>query len=202
MDFDDRDEENEKADEFEKYYGGPQNLINMYANIPNSNNLNEIDSLNVTPNINFQTSSPQHPSNLSIFRDINENQNSKNDSIANEDEENERGQKKRFNKGLKMLSVIVKDIVIEKKSTTYKEVAGIILNDSIKQDRVNINTQREIAKEEQNIKRRVYDALNVLISAGILIKEGKRVRKNDNNQKIIISNKRMKSNTLRSKIVS
>jgi len=38
----------------------------------------------------------------------------------------------------------------------------------------------------------VYDALNVLISAGILIKDSqKKVRKNDNNQKIIISNKRM-----------
>jgi len=95
-----------------------------------------------------------------------------------------------------MLSVIVKDIVIEKKVTTYKEVAEIILKDSIKYDNLNLSSKQEIAKEEQNIKRRVYDALNVLISAGILIKEDKKVRKNDNNQKIIISNKRMNSNTL------
>ena len=101
-----------------------------------------------------------------------------------------------------MLSVIVKDIVIEKKSTTYKEVAEIILKDSIKYDNLNLSSKQEIAKEEQNIKRRVYDALNVLISAGILIKEDKKVRKNDNNQKIIISKKRMDSNTLKSRIVS
>ena len=39
-----------------------------------------------------------------------------------------------------MLSVIVKDIVIEKKSTTYKEVADIILKETIKYDNVNINS--------------------------------------------------------------
>lgn len=31
------------------------------------------------------------------------------------------------------------------------------------------------AKEEQNIKRRVYDALNVLISLGVLVKEGRKI---------------------------
>jgi hypothetical protein len=30
-------------------------------------------------------------------------------------------------------------------------------------------------KEEQNIKRRVYDALNVLISLGVLVKEGRKI---------------------------
>ena len=35
--------------------------------------------------------------------------------------------------------------------------------------------KKEGGKEEQNIKRRVYDALNVLISSGILKKEGKKV---------------------------
>lgn len=110
--------------------------------------------------------------------------------------------KKKFNKGLKLLSVIVKDIVVEKQSTTYKEVADIIMQDTIKFENLNINSRMERAKEEQNIKRRVYDALNVLISAGILIKEGKRVRKNDSNKKIKINMKRMEINTLKSKIVS
>ncbi|KRX05110.1 hypothetical protein PPERSA_06744 [Pseudocohnilembus persalinus] len=32
------------------------------------------------------------------------------------------------------------------------------------------------AKEEQNVKRRVYDALNVLIAAGVIKKEGKQVK--------------------------
>lgn len=52
-----------------------------------------------------------------------------------------------------MLSVIVKDIVIEKKETTYKEVAQIILKDSIKYDNLNLSSKQDIAKEEQNIKR-------------------------------------------------
>lgn len=47
-----------------------------------------------------------------------------------------------------MLSVVVKDIVIEKKTTTYKEVAEIILKDSIKYDKINVNSKQEIAKEE------------------------------------------------------
>lgn len=47
----------------------------------------------------------------------------------------------------------------------------------------------------------MYDALNVLISAGILVKDQhKKVRKNENNQKIIISNKRMQINTLKTRI--
>ncbi len=109
--------------------------------------------------------------------------------------------KKKFNKGLKLLSVIVRDIVVEKKSTTYKEVADIILRDTIKFENLNIHSQIEIAKEEQNIKRRVYDALNVLISAGILVKEGKKVRTNEVNKKIKINMKRMEINTMKSKMV-
>ncbi len=109
--------------------------------------------------------------------------------------------KRKFNKGLKLLSVIVKDIVVEKKATTYNAVADIILRDTIKFENLNLNHKIEIAKEEQNIKRRVYDALNVLISAGILIKEGKMVRKNKNNKEIIVNLKRLDVQTLSSKIV-
>jgi hypothetical protein len=125
-----------------------------------------------------------------------------NDDMDEEGDPNDRGSKKKFNKGLKLLSVIVRDIVVEKQSTTYKEVADIILRDTIKFENLNMYSQGVIAKEEQNIKRRVYDALNVLISAGILIKEGKKVRKNEVNKKIKINMKRMEINTLKSKIVS
>lgn len=126
------------------------------------------------------------------------------DIIVDDDDEvtSQKGGKRKFNKGLKLLSVIVKDIVVDKQSTTYKEVADIILRDTIKFENLNLNTKLEIAKEEQNIKRRVYDALNVLIAAGILIKEGKYVRKNANNKKIIVNMKRLDANTLASKIVS
>jgi hypothetical protein len=124
-----------------------------------------------------------------------------NEDMDDEGEGADRGSKKKFNKGLKLLSVIVRDIVVEKQSTTYKEVADIILRDTIKFENLNMYSQGVIAKEEQNIKRRVYDALNVLISAGILIKEGKKVRKNEVNKKIKINMKRMEINTLKSKIV-
>ena len=122
-----------------------------------------------------------------------------------EDEEDESGRgngRRKFNKGLKLLSVIVKDIVVEKVTTTYKEVADIILKDTIKFENLQLNSKLEVAKEEQNIKRRVYDALNVLIAAGVLIKEGKFVRKNSNNKKIIVNLKRLDANTFASKIVS
>ena len=111
------------------------------------------------------------------------------------------GGRRKFNKGLKLLIVIVKDIVVEKQTTTYKEVADIILKDTIKFENLQLNSKLEIAKEEQNIKRRVYDALNVLIAAGVLIKEGKFVRKNSNNKKIIVNLKRLDANTFSSKIV-
>lgn len=110
--------------------------------------------------------------------------------------------KKKLNKGLKLLSVVVRDIVVEKQSTTYKEVADLILKDTLKLDSMNKYSQVEISKEEQNIKRRVYDALNVLISAGVLIKEGKRVRKNEVNKKIKLNLKRMEINTIKTKIVN
>jgi len=127
------------------------------------------------------------------------------DSDSDEGEEGPSGRgggKRKFNKGLKLLSVIVKDIVVEKVATTYKEVADIILKDTIKFENLHLNSKLEIAKEEQNIKRRVYDALNVLIAAGVLIKEGKFVRKNSNNKKIIVNLKRLDANTFSSKIVS
>ena len=107
-------------------------------------------------------------------------------------EDDESHDRRRCNKGLKILSVIVRDIVIEKQITTYKEVADIILRDSIRDEQLNRSHKPELLKEEQNIKRRVYDALNVLISAGILVKDGKKVRKNENLHKIKINQKRSK----------
>jgi len=115
-----------------------------------------------------------------------------NQELPIDSEDDESHDKRRLNKGLKMLSVIVRDIVVEKQLTTYKEVADIILRDSVRDEQFNTSHKPELLKEEQNIKRRVYDALNVLISAGILVKEGKKVRKNENLHKIKINQKRSK----------
>ena len=105
-------------------------------------------------------------------------------------------------KGLKLLSIIVFDIVTNKKTTTYKEVADLILKDTMSLQMLESSDRKtELTREEQNIKRRVYDVLNVLISADSLIKEGKIVKKNDINNEIIMKNKRAELNSLYSKIV-
>lgn len=141
--------------------------------------------------LNEQREQPRYPtSNVDLLYDM-----------YDEQEDPAEAERRKFNKGLKLLSVDVKDIVASRQSTTYKEVAEIILKDTIKYQRWSATSQKEIAREEQNIKRRVYDALNVLISAGILVKEGKKVRRNDVNRKIRINEKRNEMNSLRTRIV-
>ena len=55
------------------------------------------------------------------------------------------------------------------KSTNYKEVAIKLLKD------LSLENEIDHSSEETNVKRRVYDALNVLIAVGILEKEGRRI---------------------------
>lgn len=81
--------------------------------------------------------------------------------------------KNRSSRGLRVLSLKVRDIVSKKKKTSYKEVAEALLQDL--NQKLKGKSQAEISKEEQNVKRRVYDALNVLIAADVLRKEGKLV---------------------------
>lgn len=69
---------------------------------------------------------------------------------------------------------MVKEIVEKSNGITYKEVARKIL----KEQCFKSSQEEEELKEESNIKRRVYDALNVLISANIIYKEGRQVFKN------------------------
>lgn len=118
-----------------------------------------------------------------------------------EEEHVEKGESIRQNKGLKILSIIVKEIVKDKGQTTYKEVAEVIIKDNLRFQNRGIVDSEKYKKAEQNIKRRVYDALNVLISASILVKEKKLVRINKKNQRICINEKRNKINILNSEIV-
>ena len=67
-------------------------------------------------------------------------------------------------KGLRGLSAKAFKVVLELKETTYKEVALKLLKELSDQNELD-NTN-----DETNIKRRVYDALNVLIAVGILKK--------------------------------
>ncbi|CAK67695.1 unnamed protein product (macronuclear) [Paramecium tetraurelia] len=66
------------------------------------------------------------------------------------------------NKGLRNLSYKVKKIIESESQTTYRFVADKLVSEDSEQK-----------KEEQNVKRRVYDALNVLIAAGVIIKKKK-----------------------------
>jgi len=87
-------------------------------------------------------------------------------------------------KGLRYLSVRVKELVREKGETSYKEVADIMIREILSAeggfDDHNDNGAgvglSHKHKNEKNIRRRVYDALNVLIAADILVRVGKKVR--------------------------
>lgn len=84
--------------------------------------------------------------------------------------ENSSGRK---SKGLRCISVKVRDIVNQKKSTTYKEVADLLLKEL--EHELCLAEDKEQFKEEKNVRRRVYDALNVLVAAGVVTKSGKYV---------------------------
>lgn len=74
----------------------------------------------------------------------------------------------RSKNGLKILSWKVKEIVQRLGNSTYQEVADCLVNES--EDFENDK------KDEKNIRRRVYDALNVLIAVGVIQKNGKKVQ--------------------------
>ena len=72
------------------------------------------------------------------------------------------------------MSLKVRDIVYKKRISTYREVAEILI------EQIDYELKQETnagftGKEKQNIKRRVYDALNVLIAANVLKKKQKTV---------------------------
>lgn len=146
-----------------------------------------------------QSKNPENIYNQKFHRELN---GAEEEEEKGDDECLEKGESIRQNKGLKILSIIVKEIVKARKSTTYKEVAEVIIRDNLRFQNRGIVDSEKYKKAEQNIKRRVYDALNVLISASILVKEKKNVRINENNTRICINEKRNRMNILNSEIVS
>ena len=132
------------------------------------------------------------------------------DFYSNEEEtsqkENEKNKRKGGSrneyqaKGLKSLTVAVKEILTTKESVSFKEVAKLILEEHIKKKNLFFDPIEKNGKEEQNIKRRVYDALNVLVSSGYLIKEGKIVRKNEVSKRIKTFSKQSQIESLRTSL--
>jgi len=94
------------------------------------------------------------------------------DSFHDDDPFDPNSEKGRSSRGLRALSLKVKDIVSEKKRTSYKEVAECLIDELGQKMKGKLQGE---SKDEQNVKRRVYDALNVLIAADILKKDGKAV---------------------------
>ncbi|KAL4476459.1 hypothetical protein ABPG74_010192 [Tetrahymena malaccensis] len=84
----------------------------------------------------------------------------------------------RSSRGLRNLSLKVKQIVVQKGQTSYKEVADQLV-DELKNQTQGSMKPEDIQKDEQNIKRRVYDALNVLIASKVIEKTGKVVKSCD-----------------------
>jgi preprotein translocase subunit SecD len=76
-------------------------------------------------------------------------------------------------RGLRALSLQVKALVAVLGETTYKDVADRLTKEV--NDKLAIDPNSELKGDEQNVKRRVYDALNVLIATDVLRKEGKKV---------------------------
>jgi E2F/DP family winged-helix DNA-binding domain len=99
----------------------------------------------------------------------------------------------RCSRGLKVLSVKVLDIVYQKQQTSYKEVAEALINDGSFEASLTVGTvknkltqnKKKKAREEQNVKRRVYDALNVLIAAEVLRKHNKVVFFNEQGRSVL-----------------
>ncbi|OMJ82939.1 hypothetical protein SteCoe_16273 [Stentor coeruleus] len=81
----------------------------------------------------------------------------------------------KVHKTLKQLSQEVKQYIMEKGHCTYKEVADEIV-------------KKEACYNEKNIRRRVYDAINVLTAVNIFEKRGKQVCIVEKNCSLIRSN--------------
>eukprot|EP01122_Echinamoeba_exundans_P007773 TRINITY_DN2460_c1_g1_i1.p2 TRINITY_DN2460_c1_g1~~TRINITY_DN2460_c1_g1_i1.p2 ORF type:complete len:441 (+),score=63.49 TRINITY_DN2460_c1_g1_i1:43-1365(+) len=78
------------------------------------------------------------------------------------------------NKGLRLFSKVVCDKVMTKGVTSYNEVADELVLDYT-QAAINEGTENP-AVDQKNIRRRVYDALNVLMAMNIISKEKKEIK--------------------------
>ncbi len=96
-------------------------------------------------------------------------------SVANATTATKKRKTGKGNKGLRHFSMKVCKKVEEKGVTTYNEVADELVKEFAKQ---NLTAPQEGRKtyDEKNIRRRVYDALNVLMAMDIITKQKKEIR--------------------------
>ncbi|XP_060081205.1 transcription factor Dp-1-like [Ylistrum balloti] len=96
-------------------------------------------------------------------------------TIETEFAEGKRGKKgEKGGKGLRHFSMKVCEKVQRKGVTSYNEVADELVQEF--SDPRNLTSPSEQAYDQKNIRRRVYDALNVLMAMNIISKEKKEIR--------------------------
>jgi len=86
------------------------------------------------------------------------------------------GRSSKIGKGLRHFSMKVCKKVEEKNVTTYNEVADELVREFAKIDDTEEGAEKTKSYDEKNIRRRVYDALNVLMAMDIISKHKKEIR--------------------------
>ncbi|CAD8092305.1 unnamed protein product [Paramecium primaurelia] len=111
-------------------------------------------------------------------------QESDSEFIITETSESEKLKSKSF-WSLKGLSFQIKTLVKELKSTTYKVLANILIEKLQNELQKIHSTERR--KEIQNLKRRVYDAINVMVAMGVLEKDKKQISFHEQKDKEVVN---------------
>ncbi|UJR30200.1 hypothetical protein I4U23_017739 [Adineta vaga] len=85
--------------------------------------------------------------------------------------------RERLSKGLRYFSKKVCNKVQAKKITSYNEVATELVTEYTIEEKRSVQLpENELAYEQKNIRRRVYDAINVLLAMNIIVKDKKDIR--------------------------
>jgi hypothetical protein len=85
--------------------------------------------------------------------------------------------RERLSKGLRYFSKKVCNKVQAKKITSYNEVATELVGEYTFEEKRSLQLpENELAYEQKNIRRRVYDAINVLLAMNIIVKDKKDIR--------------------------
>lgn len=84
-------------------------------------------------------------------------------------------------KGLRHFSMKVCEKVKQKGTTTYNQVADELVNEYcgfcvLQQQQPTSSSSHDWYNDQKNVRRRVYDALNVLMAMGIISKEKKEIK--------------------------
>lgn len=100
----------------------------------------------------------------------------------------------RSTRGLRHLTTLVKQLVCKHQPTSFKNVAVKLIDELV------VTDGPERIKEEKNVRRRVYDAINVLIAAGVLERDGRTVSWQKKCDPIEVNQKKLDTDKLRKKV--